>query len=908
MKKAISILLLSLFFIISVFPSKIVKVGWYESPGLQEGTTLDTLDGYNFEYYKMIQSLTDWKYQFIFDSWSELEKMLINGEIDIIGNVAMTPSRLDKYNFSDTPNGESSLLLLKSENNNSLFFADFDSFDGINIATLASGYSQSYIRDLANKNNFSVNIKEYPEYSDLFKAIENGEADAALLYNFVEFPASEYQVLYKSKPNSFYFAVNKERGDILKDLNSAMAHISIGDTNYNANLFERYFGELTKDLSISYTKSDYEYLETNPTVKVLIPDNIAPFYSINNKTGELEGIIVDYYKLIEEKSGLNFEYVINNDKTPNEILLSRGIADIALVQDDFRRAFDNNLKVTRPFITFKKGLVIKGDYNKQINKVGVVNKSIIPESIYTKYELIYFDDEIEVTKAIIDNKIDAGFMNDLEFDEILEYFHGKELQIRQTHEIDINIGVSNKTDPRLYSVLDKTLSNIKKAEVLKISEDNISQHLSMSLMQTIEANIALVTLTIIVNLILLMLVIFLRRLNKLKIKHNYELRKALKKAKESEEAKTLFLLSMSHDLRTPMNSIIGHSELALSNLGDKKTVEYSLLELRKSSNILLKILDELLFMSTIEQDEIYLKKEEFDIKSIFDKIIEESSEQIKLNSIKINQSIEIENNKVLGDKEKIHRVLSNIIKNSIEYTNDGTIDIRVEENSVNKTKSIFKIIIKDSGIGMTNEQVERAFDKFYTAKGSKTYKSGGLGIGLSISKGILDKMNATISLESKYNEGTTFIIEIPLDIVPIKNTSNATALKLCDYSSKKIMLVEDIDINIILLERILSQTKINIVVAKNGKEAFDLFKDSDDIDIIFMDLQMPVMDGFEAARLIRSLNTKKSKEVPIIAVSANAVEEDTNKIKYSGMNENFQKPINIERLLTILDKYIGDNK
>ncbi|MBK5201029.1 MAG: HAMP domain-containing histidine kinase, partial [Spirochaetaceae bacterium] len=263
----------------------------------------------------------------------------------------------------------------------------------------------------------------------------------------------------------------------------------------------------------------------------------------------------------------------------------------------------------------------------------------------------------------------------------------------------------------------------------------------------------------------------------LKMKHNDELTAALKRAKESDEAKSLFLLSMSHDLRTPMNSIIGYSDLALSNIGDGEIINSSLLEIKAASNLLLNILEELLYMSTIEQDEIYLKREEFNIKETFEKIIQNSIEKINQKKIKLWESISLKHANVIGDEERLITVINNIVNNSIDYTEKGSINISVDEKTVNESKSIYKIIIKDTGIGMTKEQQERIFGKFYTAKGSKSYKTGGLGIGLNISKGILDKMNASISLDSTYEKGTTFTIEIPFDLKPIGNERTPSDLK-----------------------------------------------------------------------------------------------------------------------------------
>ncbi len=905
MKKTLTILLLSLIFVTSLFSSKVVRIGWYDAPGLQNGDSEDSLGGYNYEYLKMIQSYTNWDLEFVFAPWKDCEQMLIDGDIDIVGDVAITPERLEKYNFCDTPNGTSSMFMIKKSDNDAIAFADFESFDGINVATIPSQYRENLIRDLAEKYDFDINLIEYPEHADMFKALNSGECDTALLSNVNEFPIDSYQIVYRSKPNSYYFIVNKNQNQILKELNSAMAQISIADSDYNDKLFERYFGDFTQKLNISYTRSDYDYIATNPSLSILTSDNLPPFSSKNEETGEFEGILIDYYKLISKKSGINFTYVVANDNTTREEQIGKSKANIGLARDDFQKSLEHNIRITQPFITFQKGFVRKIDDDSVIRKIGALEFSIIPEDLLEKYEIVYYESELDVVKAVLKKKIDAGFMNVLEYNRIIEYLHSKDLQINTTHELAMDLGISQDSDPRLFSVLDKTIGNITQQEALAIMEKNTIYHQPMTALQFIEANIVLLSLFVLINLILLALVIILRRINILKVKHNDELKVALQKAKESDEAKSIFLLSMTHDLRTPMNSIIGNSDLALSHLGDKENVKSSILEIKKASNILLGILEQLLYMSTIEQNDIHLINDEFNLEDAFSKIVDKTFRKTSVKNIELHSHFSLENPIIIGDKEKLVKVITNIVNNSIEYTKYGSINLSLTESRINDSSSLYKIVINDTGIGMTQEQKDRIFDKFYTAKGSESYKTGGLGIGLNIAKGIVDKMNGSISVDSEYKVGTTITLEIPFEIKREEENKDLAHLEDFDFSNKKLLLVEDMDINIKVLLKMLSQTKINVVVAKNGKEAYQIFKEDDNFDIIFMDIQMPIMDGYESSKLIRSLGTAKSKNVPIIAVSANTFDSDVSKVLEVGMNENFQKPISLDRLVAILEKYLG---
>lgn len=906
MKKTISLVFLFAIVCTSMFAAKTVRVGWYSAPGLQDGSTDDAIKGYNYEYLKKIQSYTGWDYEFIYKPWKECEQMLIDGEIDIIGDVAITNERLNKYNFSDEPEGYSSMLLVTQSDNDEYYFGDFDSFDNITIASIHSTYRTSLVEEIAERYSFSYNVKYYDTHEELFLAVESGECDAAMFSNVNEYPSAGYKIIYKSRRNGFYFIVNKDSEWILSELNLAMQQISINDSAYSNTLFKKYFTSLEENSIIAYSKSDMEYLKTNPTINIFAWGSLPPYSFVDKQTDELKGIIPTYYNLLSKKTGIKFNFITKvsssdiknlDDSIKYEVL--------GMLVDDFAFSQKLDVNLTSPIFPMAIGFVRYVNSVSPIESVSIMKGVFLPTDFNEKYKIVECDNFEQLLGLVLEKKVDAAYMNVLTFNTFDKIPIYRNLYIEKETQLYASCAVlKQNVDPRLYSVMEKTIGNITEKELNEVIDRNTIYSIEPSLIQILVANKAVVILIIIIMLILFAIIIMQSRVNKLKVKNNKELQKALKKAKASDEAKSLFLLSMSHDLITPMNSIMGNSDIALNDLSDSKSVESSLSDIKASSQLLLNIINELLDLSEIEGDEIQLKEDPFNLRNLIVDIVKQTEFSAKQKNIKCKSSINLIHDNVIGDCDRFRHAVENIITNSIIYSEVGTIEISITENNLDENYSIYQLVITDTGKGMTDEQLERVFDRFYTASSSKSYKTGGIGIGLNIAKGILDKMNASVYIKSKLGKGTTFICDIPFPFLKQNDIVENSSKFILDLSDKRILIVEDIEINIKILMKMLASTAINIVVARNGQDALDKFVKDDNFDIIFMDLQMPVMDGYEATKRIRLIDSDKARNIPIIAVSANAFDTDVALASKVGMNEHFPKPVSMERMLAILKKYL----
>ena len=389
-----------------------------------------------------------------------------------------------------------------------------------------------------------------------------------------------------------------------------------------------------------------------------------------------------------------------------------------------------------------------------------------------------------------------------------------------------------------------------------------------------------------------------------------QIEKVATEAQHANQAKTRFLFNMSHDIRTPMNAIIGYTQLLENNLDNKKQALDYISKLKSSSTILLSLINYILEMTQIESGKLDLKKEIGDLDDLVKNINVVVEPLIKEKKLHYSYHLEIKHHHIICDKTKLREIVLNILSHAIKYTPEGgNVELLIQEISFENNKVKYHFIIIDNGIGMKEDFLPHIFEEFAREKTSTESKVPGVGLGLPIVKSLIDMMNGTIQVESKLNKGTKFTVELSfLTSLQVENVNERNTSTL-DFSGKHILLVEDNELNAEIGIELLNTFKVIIDLAKNGEECIKILEKMPEgyYDLILMDIQMPIMDGYEATKIIRSFNNKNA-QIPIIAMTANAFEEDRKHALQLGMNEHLAKPVDIEKLKDVLTKYFNHEK
>ncbi len=399
-------------------------------------------------------------------------------------------------------------------------------------------------------------------------------------------------------------------------------------------------------------------------------------------------------------------------------------------------------------------------------------------------------------------------------------------------------------------------------------------------------------------------------------KQHQMLEDALKSANRANTAKSDFLSMMSHDIRTPMNAIIGMTAIASAHADEPDCVRDALGKIASSSQYLLSLINDVLDMSKIESGKFKLTQENFDLSVLLNELIEMIKPQIEKHNHKLTVDIaNIKHKEVIGDKLRLQQIFMNLMSNAIKYTPDGgNIWFTVNERNIrNKASACFEFVFRDSGIGMSEELMEHVFEPFVRAEDLRISKTQGTGLGLPITRNIIQMMNGTIEVKSELKKGSEFLVTIFLMRQEIskssdtsENTNDVNKIRKRDYSGKRILLVEDNDLNREIAKEILEMSGLTVEEAEDGQIAFDKFSESDDgyYNMIFMDIQMPNLNGYDATRAIRNLKSTYAEEIPIVAMTANAFVEDIKASEAAGMNAHLSKPIDFGKLDQILEKYL----
>ena len=905
-----------------------VRIGYIGYDGFI-GMTKDGLyEGYGVEYLNEIASYTGWEYEYIFGTWDSHMQALKEGRIDFLCHAQRTPEREREYLFSKYSIGAESSVLYAREDDERYYYNDFEAFDGMRIAVLEDSYQNTEFLEFAQKKGFDFTFVEHRTSADCFWALDQGEVDAVAMGSLAL--KTGYKVICRFGSDPFYFMTGKENQELIDQLDDALGQITASGSSFEDELYQKYYKEGAGEQSVILTREQSAFIEQSDTMQIALLPSRKPF-SYLDENGEIAGITVDTLNLIAERSGFTFSYTMipegehvadylvrNPDVFVAGVMVKNPefhgdyfVVSDALYMDDVALAclsgseYDMNAK--------------EGSYRLVIPASYVALNNYI-EKNYPQFEVIECSRTEDCLQMVLDGEADFVAQNVNVLKPYLAnpryegmavlptFFMEEETGIVTTHskEHEIVIGIFNRCL--------ETMTQKEKAQfAINHTVGNAYQMTWRDVLYKFRYSFFTIFLLVLLVFALMGAFIISRRKSYRRLEEkNIQLGEAVAQANDANQAKGRFLASMSHEIRTPMNAIVGLTELAKHHSEEPVQLREYLEKIETSSQVLLGIINDVLDMSAIESNKLKIAKKPFLLHEMLKSISDVYGTQCRQKGIWFELDTEgIIHDCLLGDRLRLNQVLFNLISNACKFTAEGgKVIVKVQELPGQGEKIYYKFTVTDTGEGMSKEMLGRLFRPFEQELPDTAQRHGGSGLGLSITQNLVNLMGGNITCQSEKGKGTRFTVSIPFvpKETPAGDERTAPAEQEADesydFAGQRVLLAEDTQINAEIATELLGLVHLNVDHVWNGKEAVERFMEEapGTYLAILMDVQMPVMNGYEAAQEIRALGREDAAKIPIFAMTANAFTEDVSEALNAGMNGHIAKPVDTQVLYRTLRK------
>ena len=876
---------------------KVIRVGSPENIYNDENAQGERT-GYGYEYLQKIANYTGWKYEYVPCTWNNCFEKLQSGEIDILEAISFTEERAETMAFSSMPMSEEKYYIFAKLADTDISLADLSSFNHKNIGVLKDHLPEAVLNEWTRTNGLRMNYLNITSKENVIERLNRQEIDCFVSVEGTFW--SEYGIAPVTTIGSsgIYFAFRKDSAglELKKSVDGAMLRISEEYPFFTNDLYRRFFSDTKIPV---LTKEERDWLVKHGAIRVGFLKNDGGISSLHPDTGILTGVISDYIDLAKNclyGQTLDFEPMGYDSRHEMVEALQGGEIDmIFYVAQNPNSAERQGYDLSDTTWTTNMAAITTRDIFDETaeNRVAVVSgnsalKSYVSRN-YPKWTLAEYETQKDAVRAVargeadcfvVDSGDSAGYPEDSRFYSFV---------LSKPNNASFAVEHGNIT---LLSILNKTLETISSSKLSGLLDIHNNALKKVTLLDFFRDNLPVVSA--IITLVFLVTLALLRK----SMAAEEKARQAQKQAEEANESKTRFLSNMSHDIRTPINGIIGMLNILKRKKDDPERVADCIQKIDSSSKLLLSLINDVLDMAKLESNAAIIQNESVNLSQLCGEVVSAVNFQAEAAGITLTQEHDnYDGLYVFTSSVHLKKILMNLFTNAVKY-NKPNGSIHTSMRTVERTDKtlVCEFKIADTGIGMSEDFVrDQLFQPFVQADTSARSSYTGTGLGMSIVQEIVRKMGGTIAVESKLGVGTTYTVVLPFTIDPQGKFKVQEELTDRSIAGMRFLLVEDNALNAEIAEELLKDEQATVVTAENGKIGADLFRQSPagTFDAILMDVMMPVMDGLTATREIRALERPDAKTIPIIAMTANAFAEDAQKCMDAGMNAHIAKPLDI---------------
>ncbi len=899
--------------------AKVVRVGSFEDT-FNYVNEKGARKGYGYELLETLSGYTGWQFEYVTCDWSDCFEKLKNGEIDIIGGISYTEDRTQEMLFSDEPMGVEKYYLYADLSRADISASDFKTLNGKKIGVLMGTEPEVMLAEWEEKYGLKTEHVNISNNEDVKQKLANHEIDCFVSLEESFWAERGISTITRVGESGIYYAINKNRPDIKEELDDAMRALDEAVPFYTADLYKRYF---SMDYTPILTGEEKAWLRKHGAIRMGFLASDSGVSTFDPATGEFTGVITDYIQFAADCLGnqeLEFQLVGYDSKEAELDALKSGEIDMIFHCDQ-----NPNLAEEYHFActntTWTSNLMAVT--NKQHFNENNVNRIAVPQNklslkkylafYYPQWEIVDCDTQEDAARLVKDGQADCfvtGISSENKYSKKYSFY-----SVPLVNPVRSCFAV-NSGNRSLLSILNKTI----KAMPVNMLAGALAMYKSsarkVTLSDFIKDNFFKVMLisSIAVAVVLLTILMLLQKARKAEAaarkaasdtqELNAKLQVAVEKAESANRAKSTFLSNMSHDIRTPMNAIIGFTTLALSNIDDTDRVKDYLGKTLASSNHLLSLINDVLDMSRIESGKIHLEEVEVNLSDVLHDLKTIVSGQIYAKQLELYMdAMDVTDEDVYCDKTRLNQILLNLLSNAIKFTPaGGTVSVRVRQLA-GKVRGCgqYEFRIKDNGIGMSQEFAQKIFEPFERERTSTVSRIQGTGLGMAITKNIVDMMGGTIEVQTAQGKGTEFTVCVPMRA----QTEQRPVEKITELEGLKALVVDD-DFNTCdSVTKMLVKVGMRAEWTLSGKEAVLRARQSIEMSDVYhayiIDWRLPDMNGIEVTRQIRSLHD----DTPIIILTAYDWSDIEVEAKAAGVTAFCAKPMFMSDLRETLMSALG---